>query len=85
MNLIQLLRKKVKKNLRNVPVTSVKVGKDGNGIINFPDPTTRDNSLTNLVENFNAQANDRPSRTLLPKLTIFNLKGATIKSLIPKS
>ena len=56
-----------------MPVTNFKVTKDGNGIINFPNPTSREVGLQKLQKDFNVQANDRPYRNLLPKVTISNI------------
>ena len=64
---------RVKSNLRTVPVQNIKVARDGYGIINFPDKSSRDDGLANLKKDFNVQANNRPHRVLLPKITISNI------------
>ena len=66
---------KVKSNLRSVPVTSIKVTKNNKGIINFPNPKARQEGLTKLVDDFTAEANDRPQRIILPKITIHNINS----------
>ena len=71
---------KMKENLQSVPVTNFKVTKDGEGIINFPSLTSRDDGLHKLQNDFNVHANDRPHRNLLPKVTIFNIDSNDYKS-----
>ena len=61
---------KVKNNLSNVPIQRIQVNKNGQGIINFPDQSSRDNGLNQLKDDFQVVANNRPQRTLLPKITI---------------
>ena len=68
---------KVKDNLRTVPISNIKVGKDGCGIIDFPNKVSRDDGISKLKENFPVQANNRPHRSLLPKITISNIDGNT--------
>ena len=72
----QTFAEKVKSNLSSVPVTSVKVIKDGQGVINFPDKSSRDVGLSNLAKDFKAEANNRPQRMLLPKITIFGIRSS---------
>ena len=48
----------------------MQVDKDGQGIIDFPNMSSRDNGLNHLKCNFKVAPNDRPQRTLLPKITI---------------
>ena len=70
---------KIKKNLRSVPITNFKVNKDGNGVINFPSPTSRGDGLQKLQKDFSARANDRPQRSLLPKVTISGIDSNEYK------
>ena len=61
---------KVKENLRAVPISNVKIAKNGSGIISFPDEASRDESLQKLKTDFKVSANNRAHRNLLPKVTI---------------
>ena len=61
---------KVKSNLSKVPIQKIQVDKGGNGIINFPDESSRDNGLNQLKDDFQVVTNNRPQRTVLPKITI---------------
>jgi hypothetical protein len=76
----QTFADKVKSNLSSVPITSLKVMKDGHGIINFPDKSSRDVGLSNLTKDFQAEANNRPARMLLPKITIFGIRSHDYKN-----
>lgn len=64
---------KVKANLRTVPVKTIKMAKDGYGVIEFPDQAARDDGLSKLKADFNVQPNNRPFRHLLPKITISDI------------
>ncbi len=70
---------KVKSNLSTVPIVGIKVAKGGQGIINFPDKSSRDVGLSKLVNDFEAEANNRPQRVLLPKITIFGIRSSDYK------
>ena len=63
----------VKTNLNSVPIENITVSKEGLGVINFPTQATRDDGLEKLKDDFNVQANNRPHRSLLPKITIYNI------------
>ena len=76
----QTFADKVKSNLSSVPITSLKVMKDGHGIINFPDKSSRDVGLSNLTKDFKAEPNNRPARMLLPKVSIFGIQSSDYKS-----
>ena len=68
---------KVKANLHTVPVTGIKVINDGNqGIINFPDENCQTDGLSKLSNDFKAQPNNRPQRSLFPKVTIFGIRSS---------
>ena len=67
---------KVKCNLKTVPIKNLKVAKDGCGIIEFPDQMSRDDGLEKLKVDFNVQPNNRPQRSLLPKITISGLQSS---------
>lgn len=75
----QTFAEKVKENLRTVPVQNIKVAKDGYGIINFPNETSRDDGLLKLKHDFPVQPNNRPMRSVFPKITISNIDGSTYK------
>ena len=70
---------KIKPKLQRVPVRNIKVSRDGSGVINFPDKTTRDDGLNKLKDQFNVHANNQPSRVLLPKITISNIDSNDYK------
>lgn len=67
---------KVKKNLSKVPIQKIAVNKNGQGIINFPDQVSRDSGLNLLKDDFKVVSNNRPQRTLLPKITIQDVVSA---------
>jgi hypothetical protein len=71
---------KVKCNLRTVPIKNLKIAKDGCGIIEFPDQTSRDDGLAKLKEDFNVQPNNKPQRFLLPKITISGIESSDYKA-----
>ena len=71
---------KVKSNLRSVPINTIKVVKDGYGVIEFPDQAARDDGLSKLKDNFYVQPNNRPQRHLLPKVTISGIISNDYKS-----
>ena len=75
----QTFAQKLKSNLNSVPVTSFKVTKEGQGILNFPDKASRDVGLSKLVNDFKATANNRPQRILMPKITIFGINSSDYK------
>ena len=64
---------KVKANLSTVPINNISVSKEGLGVINFPDQSTRDDGLQKLKDDFSVKPNNRPHRNLLPKITIYNI------------
>lgn len=70
---------KVKGNLRTVPISNIKVVKDGFGVIDFPDKSSRDAGFSKLIDDFKVQVNNRPHRTLLPKITIYGLVTSDYK------
>ena len=76
----QTFAEKVKSSLSTVPVQSLKVNKEGCGIITFPDNSTRDDGLSILSKEFKTEANDRPQRMLLPSLTLVDIKSSDYKS-----
>ena len=63
-----------------MPISNIKVSKDGSGVINFPDKATRDDGLSKLKEQFNVHANNQPGRVLLPKITISNIDSNDYKA-----
>ena len=71
---------KVKNKLQKVPIRNIKVSKNGTGVINFPDKTSRDNGFSNLKDDFTVQVNNRPHRTLLPKITISDIATSDYKT-----
>ena len=71
---------KVKKNLRSVPISNVKVSKEGLGIIDFPNEETRNEGLAQLQPEFNVQPNNRAFRSLLPKVTIYDIDSNDFSS-----
>ena len=71
---------KVKSNLQTVPINTIKVSKDGYGVIEFPDQAARDDGLSKLKDDFNVQPNNRPYRHLLPKITISGIVSSDYKN-----
>ena len=71
---------KVKENLRSIPIKNIIVTKDGSGIINFPNKISRDDAFSNLKNNFNVKINNRPQRTVLPKVTILDVDSTEYKN-----
>lgn len=65
---------KVKKNLQAIPINSIKVSKQGVGVITFPNESTRDDGYSKLKDKFCVESNNRPYRSLLPKITISNIQ-----------
>ena len=70
---------KVKGNLKTVPIKNIRVAKDGNGVIDFPNPEARDEGISKLEKDFSVQANNRPQRSILPKLTISDIETCNYK------
>ena len=77
---VQSFAARVKSNLHCVPVKNLKVDRHGRGIITFPDHTTREEGLSKLSVDFNAESNNRPQRMLLPSLTISDIPTCDYKS-----
>ena len=71
---------KVKENLKTVPVKNIRVAKDGCGIIDFPNQATRDEGISKLKNDFPVQSNNRPQRSVLPKITISDIQSCNYKN-----
>ena len=64
------LAERIKNNLSKIPVQKIQVNKSGQGVINFPSESSRDNGFEQLKDQFKVEPKNQPRRSLLPKITI---------------
>ena len=68
-----VVKKSIKSQLKNVPITKTVITKSGNGVLFFPNKHVRDEAASSLKESCEIEVQDKNYKTILPKMTIHGI------------
>ena len=69
----EVVKKKLPKQIPNIPVNQAKLTKQGCGYLSFPDQKSRDNAADNLKSIFKVESKDNTPKLLSPNIKICGL------------
>ena len=70
----EVVKKKLPKQLPNIPVSKAALTKNGQGYLSFPDQKSRDMAANNLKSAFAVESKDNSPKLLLPNIKISGLE-----------